>query len=138
MNLQTNKKIFAKRYQYFTWIMITAKDWNCSDYQHDSCVSLEQSCNKKILESSNMLGPPKYDWWKWLEWFMPPETDRGENWMLRGGPRHFHTWISEATVQQQFSHRPPPSQLSKVSDFKMHSREEKSIHTPLIRTCQDI
>ena len=40
MSLQNNKKIFAKRFQYFIGMMITAK--NHSDHQHDSCVSLEQ------------------------------------------------------------------------------------------------
>ena len=38
-----NKKIFAKRFLYFTEIMNIAKDCNHSDYQHSSCVSLEQS-----------------------------------------------------------------------------------------------
>ena len=38
---------------------------------------------------------------KWLEWFMP-ETDRGENWMLRWTATfsHMNKW---ATVQHQFS-----------------------------------
>ena len=44
-----NKKLkfFAKRFQYFNWnddytVDYTAKYWNHSDYQRDSCVSLEQ------------------------------------------------------------------------------------------------
>ena len=36
-------KIFTKPFQYFTGMMITAKDWNVSDYQQDCCVSLEKS-----------------------------------------------------------------------------------------------
>ena len=42
MSLQNNKKIFAKRFQYFIGMMITAKYRNDFDYQHNSCVSLEQ------------------------------------------------------------------------------------------------
>ena len=37
-----NTKNFAKQFQYFIGMMITAKYWNYSDYEHDSCVSLEQ------------------------------------------------------------------------------------------------
>ena len=37
-----NKKNFSKWFQYFIGIRITTKFWNHSDYQHDSCVSLEQ------------------------------------------------------------------------------------------------
>ena len=29
-------------------MMITAKDWNHSDYQHDSCVSFEQSKHENL------------------------------------------------------------------------------------------
>ena len=38
-----NKKLLAKQFQYFTKMMITANDWNQSDYQQDSCVSFQQS-----------------------------------------------------------------------------------------------
>ena len=38
-----NMKIFTKLLWYFTGMMIAAKDWNVSDYQHDCYVSLEKS-----------------------------------------------------------------------------------------------
>ena len=39
-------------------MMITAKPWNPSYYQQNSCALLEQCHeNKKIFESSNLLGP---------------------------------------------------------------------------------
>ena len=38
-----NKKLLAKQFQYFTKMMITANDWNQSDYQQGSCVSFQQS-----------------------------------------------------------------------------------------------
>ena len=43
-----NKKILAKRFQNFTGMMITAKDWNHSDYQHNLFGSLEQSKQENL------------------------------------------------------------------------------------------
>ena len=43
-----NKKILAKRFQNFTGMMITAKDWNHSDYQHNFFGSLEQSKQENL------------------------------------------------------------------------------------------
>ena len=59
------KKIFANRFQYFIGMMITAKYRNNFDYQHNSCVSLEH-CKQKIFESSNLLGPIKWQSVVWI------------------------------------------------------------------------
>ena len=51
-----NKKIFARQFKYFIEMMITAKYWNHSDNQQDSCF-IGTMKTRKSLNHRTCFGP---------------------------------------------------------------------------------